>query len=128
MFVFLKQVMIHTQEATNVPILFEKREEGGIMADEITQPAQETPIEGVPVETPSTGETPAQPIIQTINPADAQAILTQEKKDRENRCLQRIIAVLQEENCKCDPHFTILGDKIVNNGITVTAYDRKEGV
>jgi hypothetical protein len=54
----------------------------------------------------------------------AQNVLTAEKQAREARCLERVIAILKEENCRADGKVIIIGTQI-STEIVISAYPQK---
>jgi hypothetical protein len=82
--------------------------------------AEETPKEG---EIIIARDNPELPQAVTVDPLLAQDILAKEKKARADRCMDKIITILQEENCRADPKIIIVGETITYGGIEVTAYD-----
>lgn len=73
------------------------------------------------IEAPVTEAKPVEVI--PVDPQIATAILAQEKIERENRAMQRIVAILEEENCRADAKITILGDSKIHSEVVVSAYD-----
>lgn len=47
----------------------------------------------------------------------------QEKKDRTQRCIDRINQILTEENCQMEPFIKIIGNKIVDPQVLIIAKD-----